>query len=102
MSSREINLLLEPFWWLSYLLGFLIITISWIVFLLGSMAIVIVSKGSLLHPITHGFYLFFASEVPLVMLSSNMTGWFYDLLAWHQIVSWLLLIVFSFLLVSWG
>ena len=76
-------------------------TISWIVFLLGSMAIVIVSKASLLHPRTHGFYQLFAWEVLLVMLVSNMTGWFYDLLAWHQIVSWLLLIV-SILLVILG
>ncbi|MBP1693759.1 MAG: hypothetical protein H6Q37_1642 [Chloroflexi bacterium] len=66
---------------------------SWVVFLLGSVGIIFVSRKSLLQPRSHGFYRFFAWEILLIMLLYNLEGWFHDPLAWHQLVSWVLLII---------
>ena len=64
-----------------------------ILFVLGTAALVFVSRKSLLRVRSHGFYRFFAWEILLAMLLLNARGWFDDPLAWHQVVSWLLLSV---------
>ena len=61
----------------------------------------VISRGSLFSPRTHGFYRFFAWEILLIMLLNNLGGWFRDLLSWHQLISWALLII-SLVLVIQG
>jgi len=68
-------------------------TFLWMIFLLGSAGIVYVSRRALLQPRAHGFYRFFAWEILLGMFLLNVEGWFRNPLAWHQLVSWALLIV---------
>jgi protein-S-isoprenylcysteine O-methyltransferase Ste14 len=63
------------------------------VFLFGSLGLVFVSRTSLLHIHTHGFYRFFAWEVLLVLLVLNVRTWFRDPFAWYQIISWALLTI---------
>lgn len=64
-----------------------------ICFVLVSIGIVRVSWPSLRQPQSHGFYRFFAWEAILGLILLNLRGWFDDPFAWHQIVSWILLIV---------
>ena len=64
-----------------------------ILFFLGTIALVVISWQSLLHPRSHGFYRFCAWEILLGMFMLNAPDWFRDPLAWHQLVSWVLLIV---------
>ena len=62
-------------------------------FVVATGMIIYVSRASLRHPRSHGFYRFFAWEIILVLFVRNLTVWFVDLLAWHQIISWFLLII---------
>jgi protein-S-isoprenylcysteine O-methyltransferase Ste14 len=62
---------------------------------------VIVSRKSLLSPTTHGFTRFLAWEVLLGQFLLNADSWFRDPLAWHQIISWFLLVI-SIILVFFG
>src|SRR5574341_1413730 len=62
-----------------------------VVFLLGSLGLVFVSRKSLLQIHSHGFYRFFAWEIVLGMLILNAPTWFRHPLAWYQIISWALL-----------
>ncbi len=64
-----------------------------ILFILGTAALLFVSRKSLLRVRSHGFYRLFAWEILLGMLLLNAAGWFRDPLAWHQLVSWILLII---------
>ena len=63
-----------------------------IFFLLGSAAIIFISRGSLRHPRSHGLYRFFAWEILLGMFLLNTQGWFRDPFVWYQLISWILLI----------
>lgn len=62
-------------------------------FAVASAGLIYVSRQSLMKLKSHGFYRFFAWEAMLALLLLNVPRWFADWLAWHQIVSWLLLIV---------
>lgn len=66
---------------------------SWqvIVFLIGTMGLLYISRQSLRNPRSHGFYRFFAWELVLALLLLNIPHWFEDPLAWHQVISWFLL-----------
>ena len=75
--------------------------VYWAVFFLGSAAIAIISRGSLLHPRSHGYSRFFAWEILLAMFILNMDDWFAHPLAWHQLISWALLSI-SLVLVIQG
>ena len=61
--------------------------LSWTIFLLGSITILLVSRKSLLHPRSHGFYRFFAWEILLVMFVHNLGDWFHNPLGWNQLIS---------------
>jgi protein-S-isoprenylcysteine O-methyltransferase Ste14 len=63
------------------------------VFLLGSLGLIFVSRKSLLHIHSHGFYRFFAWEILLGMFLLNAETWFQNPFAWYQIISWTLLII---------
>jgi len=66
---------------------------QWIIFAVGSLALVAISWKSLRHPRSHGFYRFFAWECILGLFLVNVRYWFYKPLAWNQIIAWFLLIV---------
>lgn len=68
-------------------------TLQLSVFLLASAGIVYVSRASLRQPRAHGFYRFWAWEAILALAVLNLPVWFRAPLAWHQIISWLLLIL---------
>lgn len=68
-------------------------TVLWIIFVLGSLAIIWVSRNSLSQPNTHGFYRTFAWEILLVLFVLNIQDWFRNPWSWHQLLSWLLLMV---------
>ena len=64
-----------------------------IAFVVLSACLVYVSWGSLRAPRSHGFYRFFAWEIIVALFLLNMDAWFRNPFAWHQVVSWFLLIV---------
>jgi protein-S-isoprenylcysteine O-methyltransferase Ste14 len=75
--------------------------ISTVVFAIGSIPIVWLSRWSLLHPTSHGFSRFFAFEAILALIVLNAPHWFRHAFGAQQVLSWLLLIV-SVVLVVWG
>ena len=64
-----------------------------ILFAVGSIFIIVYSLPSLSKPESHGFYRFFAWETILGAFLLNARYWFMDPFSWHQVISWLLLIV---------
>ena len=70
-----------------------------LIFAIGSAVIVSVSRASLRAPRSHGFYRFFAWEAILALTVLNLDQWFYNPFAWHQLVSWFLLVVSLFLVI---
>ncbi len=62
------------------------------IFIVGSAALVYISRRPLVNLRSHGFYRFFAWEILFAMFLLNITAWFNDPLAWHQLISWILLI----------
>ncbi len=65
--------------------------LGWLIFLIGSLFIIWISRKSLLAPRSHGFFRFFAWELIFGLAILNLQGWFQNWLAWHQILSWILL-----------
>lgn len=65
---------------------------SWL-FLFASIFLIWVSRKSLLAPRSHGFFRFFAWEAITLMIVRNLSNWFYQPFSWHQIISWLLLVL---------
>jgi protein-S-isoprenylcysteine O-methyltransferase Ste14 len=62
-----------------------------LLFVIGTIPIVLVSWKSLLHIPSHGFYRFFAWEILLGLLLLNIRGWFQNPFAWYHVISWILL-----------
>ena len=77
------------------------VMISIVVLLLGTVALVWLSRRSLLHPASHGFARFFAFEAILALIVLNAPYWFVHPYSRQQLVSWLLLVA-SVLLVAWA
>ncbi len=75
--------------------------VRWVLFALGSAAILVVSWGSLPNPRSHGFWRFFVFESLLGLILVVAPGWFANPFAARQIVSWLLLSA-SLILAVWG
>jgi len=69
-------------------------------FLVVSAVIVGYSLPSLREPRSHGFFRFFAWEAILGLLLLNLHAWFAEPLAWHQLLSWLLLTASLYLLLA--
>jgi protein-S-isoprenylcysteine O-methyltransferase Ste14 len=72
-----------------------------VAFVVGTMALTLISRRSLFQPRSHGFYRFFAWEILLGLFVLNAVDWFRDPLAWHQLISWGLLVL-SLVLVILG
>ena len=64
-----------------------------VIFGLATVILAYVSRSSLLRPRSHGFYRFFVWEAILVLILLNAPAWFTDALSWHQLISWILLVV---------
>jgi protein-S-isoprenylcysteine O-methyltransferase Ste14 len=75
--------------------------ISIVVLALGSIPIIWLSRRSLLHPASHGFFRFFAFEAILALVVLNAPYWFVQPFGGVQLISWLLLVA-SAVLVAWG
>lgn len=75
--------------------------ISIIVCIIGSIAIIWVSRASLRYPRSHGFPRFFAFEAVFLLIVINAPYWFASPFAIRQIVSWLFLVL-SIILVAWS
>ncbi len=63
-----------------------------ILFVVGSCGLIYISRRPLTRPRSHGFYRFFAWESLLALLLLNAPTWFEKALAWHQLISWALLV----------
>lgn len=63
-----------------------------ILFAILTLLLAALSWRSLRNPRSHGFYRFFAWEAILALIILNAPVWFRDPFAWHQIISWFLLI----------
>src|SRR5512143_3405099 len=68
-------------------------------FLVLSAGLIYISRASLRAPRSHGFYRFFAWECIVALFLLNVDVWFQDPFAWHQLISWLLLIVCAIVLI---
>jgi len=66
---------------------------EWILFAVGSVGIGFISSKSLRVPGSHGFYRFFAWECILGLFCLNVRVWFRFPFAWHQLISWVLLVL---------
>ncbi|MFA6128309.1 MAG: isoprenylcysteine carboxylmethyltransferase family protein [Bacteroidales bacterium] len=62
-------------------------------FLIGSLPIIYLSWRTLGSTRNHGFFRFFAWELMLWLLITNIRFWFKDPFSWHQLISWFLLLV---------
>ena len=60
-------------------------------FCVGSALLILVSRTSLTHPRSHGFYRFFAWEFMWLLLLTNVSHWFKNPFSFYQIISWTLL-----------
>ena len=78
----------------------LLSTFQIIVFILGTIFIILLSKRSLRSFQHHGFYRFFVFEFTLTLLVLNIPYWFDYLLSIYQIVSWILLFYSGLLLIQ--
>lgn len=64
-----------------------------LLFVIPTLILAVVSRRSLLLPRSHGFYRFFAWEAILALILMNGPIWFHDPFHWHQLISWVLLIL---------
>lgn len=62
-----------------------------LLFLLGTLLLVFISRAALKRPRSHGFYRFFAWEAILALFLVNVNFWFRDACAWYQLLAWTLL-----------
>jgi len=65
---------------------------SWLAFFFGTIILFWYSWSPLHKRGSHGFYRFFAWEAIWGLLLINLRGWFEHPLAWHQLISWILLL----------
>ena len=68
-----------------------------VVFVVGTVGVVWISRSSLRDVRSHGFFRFFAWESILALILLNLDYWFHEPLRLHQIISWFLLFVSLFL-----
>ena len=70
-----------------------------IVFLAASAGFIWLSWSSLRDFRSHGFYRFFAFEAIAAIVLLNLNYWFKEPFGFHQVISWLLLIISLFLVI---
>ncbi len=65
-----------------------------------TLMLVYVSRGSLRSFRFHGYYRFFAWEMISALVILNLDAWFVAPLSWHQLISWVLLVLSLFLVIE--
>jgi protein-S-isoprenylcysteine O-methyltransferase Ste14 len=75
------------------------IAIKLVFLIAGSLGLAYVSRNSLLHVRSHGFYRFFAWEAILGLILLNLEYWIADPLSFHQVLSWICLLAATYLVV---
>lgn len=70
-----------------------------VIFVAGSLLLGYVSRRAVRVANSHGFYRFFAWELILGLAVLNIDVWFAKPLAWHQLISWALLLGSLFLVI---
>ncbi len=65
-----------------------------------SLALILISRRSLVHVRSHGFYRFLCWECILWLFISNVTFWFKDPFTYTQIISWLFLFCSGYLVLA--
>lgn len=70
-----------------------------IIFLIGSLGIIVLSRQSLTNPASHGFPRFFAFEGILGLVVLNAPAWFKEPFSLAQIISWILLLVSTYVVI---
>jgi protein-S-isoprenylcysteine O-methyltransferase Ste14 len=78
----------------------LLLIFQLVVFILGTILIILISKRSLRSFQYHGFYRFFVFEFTLALILLNIPHWFDYSLSLHQVVSWILLFYSGLLLIQ--
>ena len=78
----------------------LLLYIKAISFGVASALLFLLSRASIRRPRSHGFFRFFAFETILILVLFNINVWILNPLSWHQIVSWMLLSVSLYLILS--
>lgn len=68
-----------------------------VIFVLGTLGLVFVSRKSIHKPGTHGFYRFFAWELMLLLYVLNLPVWDVDIDATHQIIAGVFFMISLFL-----
>jgi protein-S-isoprenylcysteine O-methyltransferase Ste14 len=76
-------------------------TIQWIIFIVGTIAVVWVSRAAFRRIPSHGFYRFFAWEIILILFAMNVRYWFKEPLSVTQLIAWGFLII-SLILILQG
>jgi protein-S-isoprenylcysteine O-methyltransferase Ste14 len=71
-----------------------------ILFLLLSLFLTTFSWPYLRDRRVHGFYRYLAWECLLALIVINLIHWFKDPFSWHQILSWILLVISLFLVIQ--
>ncbi|MFN2233730.1 MAG: methyltransferase family protein [Anaerolineales bacterium] len=69
------------------------LVIKWIVFVLGTIGILWVSRASLRDVHHHGFYRFLSWESILILFVLNVNYWIFDPFSFDQIISWIFLMI---------
>jgi protein-S-isoprenylcysteine O-methyltransferase Ste14 len=70
------------------------------IFIAGSLALAILSRGSFTNQRSHGFSRFFAFEAILGLAVVNASAWFHQPFSLPQLASWVLLLFSAFLVLS--
>jgi protein-S-isoprenylcysteine O-methyltransferase Ste14 len=71
-----------------------------IIFGVITLLLVSVSRESLRNFRFHGCYRFFAWEMITALVILNLDAWFVAPLAWHQLISWILLVLSLYLVIE--
>ena len=74
--------------------------IKLIIFVVASLGIIWVSRKPLRDFRSHGFYRFFAWEAILALVLLNLDYWFVQPFQWHQLISWVFLIVSLYMVIQ--
>jgi protein-S-isoprenylcysteine O-methyltransferase Ste14 len=70
------------------------------IFIVLSIPVIAISRRTLFHPRSHGFYRFFAWEGILWLAASNYRYWFSDPLSVNKIVAWILLALSAYTVIA--
>lgn len=77
----------------------ILVIIQIVVFILGTIFLILVSKKFLKNTKVHGFYRFFVFEFILALVILNFPYWFINPYSPQQIFSWIFLIVSTYLVI---